>query len=462
MKLLTNILAWSESHPNENKTSHGDAANNGLASFSPAWQYLPAAAGTAAPSGAAVWGNFVFAVDATGTLHAFDAYPSENLTGAANSQGAETALSQYPLTSYDEIWNNASSSAGTGVSASTPTVASFKGVNYVFVEKKDGSVAAYNAVTGAAPAAFTLSGSGDGNFAGNAPGPTYYDGRLYAGQSDGTLHVYDLNETGVAIPVTLDSNQNVTGEVVTGAPAVGTLTSGNTNVLVAVVPTNANIYTVLLGARDEALKQFSTNGALVGYSINRLGSYDLNNIFADTNPLVAPPLLAYDYNGNVVTGVAANSTAPNPQDPLFPITNTQGYYTDWNMDFNAAAGNGPVGNPLDVNFISADSYGQLQNFANAAAVSAPASDRRGNYYYTETMQANSVTNSYVVGVANAPLHSNVHIKFRFRMPTTADGTAPLNWNYIDADNVNYAPLVGFHFVGAPVVDNQGNVYAAAV
>ncbi len=32
---------------------------------------------------------------------------------------------------------------------------------------------------------------------------------------------------------------------------------------------------------------------------------------------------------------------------------------------------------------------------------------------------------------------------------------------IDADGVNYAPLDGFQFVGAPVVDDQGFVYVAA-
>ena len=459
LKLLANIIAWSETHPNENKTSHGDASNTGLASFSPAWQYPVASgtAGTLTPSGAAVWGNFVFAVDATGVLRAFDAYPAENLTGGSTTDDGVTDYSAG--TSYDEIWDTGVSPAVTvGANASAPMVAAFKGVNYVFVEKSDGSVVCLNAITRAAApfdnSASTLPppASGGTFTGGNAPSPTFYDGRLYAGQANGTLHVYDLNE-GTSAVVPLEANPPLAGatEFVTGSPAVGTLANGDTNVLVAVVPTNFNIYTVLLGARNEPLKPYMLNGATVGYSINRLGRYDLNNIFADVNAV--PALQAYDYSGNS-QGVSANSTAPNPQDPLFAITGTLGYYTDWDMDFNAATGAGSgatTPTPVNLNYISADSAGELNSGTPTAAVmSAPAVDRHGDYYYTETNGANS----YLIGVTNALLRNSVHLKFRFLIPT---GTLT------DADSVTYdnSNIVGLHFVGAPVVDDQGNVYAAA-
>lgn len=470
LKLLTNIVELSETHPGENKTSHGNASDVGLASFSATWQYpVLGTTGTNIGSGAAVWGNFVFVTDAAGTLHAFDAFPSENLTGTADTNGKEQVpggVSQYPTTSYDEIWH-----ASIGVGASAPTVASFNGTNYVFVESRTGTVAVYNAVTGAAApfasqtAPYTLPGNGDGPFPVSAPSPTIYEGRVYAGQSDGKLHVHDLNETGAAVPVTLappsTTGGAVAAEPVVGPPAVGMITDGDTNVLVAAVSTPYNVYSVLAGGRNEPLKQYQVNNAITGYSINRSGRYDLSNIFADVSA-ITPPLLAYD-NGGYLLNVTANpSPAPNPQDPLFSITTNFSYYTDWNMDFAAAgsSGGGTMPTPVNLNYVSTSSYGQLQqgNGMNYATVSAPSVDRHGDYYFTET----NGLNSYLVGVTPAPLHNNVHIKFRFRMPTVADGS---NWNYIDAEGVNYnngvSSLLGYQFVGSPVTDDQGNVYALA-
>jgi len=481
LKLLANIITWSETHPNENKTSHGNASSAGLASFSPAWQYLPMTAGTNPPPGAAVWGNFVFAVDATGVLRAFDAYPSENLTGNANPAGAEqvtTGLSLYPMTSYDEIWNTSRFNSSL-VGASAPTVASFGGVNYVFVEKQDGTLVALNAVTGASAPFMLKTPPSGGTFTTNAPAPTFYDGRLYAGQSNGTMHVYDLNE-GTSAVVTLDPSTQAAGtsEPVTAAPSVGTLADGDTNVLVAVVPTTLNVYTVLLGGRNEPLSTFMVNGSLAGYHIDRTGRYYLGNIFADVNAATVPALLAYDYNGNV-SNTPAGNTAPSQQDPLFAITNNAGYYTDWNMDFGNATGTSTgstTPNQVNLNFISASNYDQRNTPVPAMLMSAPAIDRHGSYYYTETIMTSGTTggttgnytNSYLVGVTNASLYSHVRLKFRFRLPTTADASTWGPIPYVDADGVNYndtndnASLIGYHFVGAPVVDDQGNVYAAAI
>ena len=442
LKLLANILAWPESHPNGNKTSHGNASNPGLASFSPAWQ-VPVV-GTTAPSGAAIWGNFVFVTDAAGTLHAFDAYPSENLTGGSTTDDGITDYSTGK--SYDEIWN-----VSVGAGASAPTVAAFNNTNYVFVEKNDGSVAAYNAVTGAAGPTLTPPTSGS-SFPGTAPGPTYYDGRIYAGQANGTLDVYDLNE-GALVTTEVPLNPNPSsGESVTGAPAVGTLANGDTSVIVAVVSTNSNVYTVLLGARNEALKAYPNTTAIQGYSINRRGHYVLDNIFADTNANVVPSLLAYDYNGVENTTTANNAAPPSPQDPLFTITNPSGYYTDWDMDFKSAIGTGTPGVPVNLSYISASPYGEINSTTatpSSVTMSAPAIDRHSDFYYTET----NGTNSYLIGVHNAPLYTLAHLKFRFLMPTS-----PVT----DADGTNYAPLIGYHFVGAPVIDDQGNVYAAAI
>lgn len=484
LKLLANILTWSESHPSENKTSYGNASSTGLASFSPAWQYgvtTTPGATSVAPPGAAVWGNFVFAVDAHGILRAFDAYPSENLTGTANAFGAEQVmlgLSMYPTTSYDEIWETS-----VGTYASAPTVASFNGTNYVFIEKSDGTLAAFNAVTGAAFALPAAPVSSPGSFSQltvpvNAPSPTFYDGRLYAGQVNGTMHVYDLNGNPSAV-VTLNPSPPSSGtEPVTAAPSVGTLADGNTNVLIAVVPTTLNIYTVLLGGRNEPLVPYLSFGTQTGYSISRLGRYDLTNIFADTGA-TAPALLPYDFNGTVLMNTTLSTATTSSQDPLFGTTVTGGYFTDWNMNFAASASTNTPPYQVNLNYISASNSDAVSATpVPATFMSAPAIARNGDYYYTETQG----TNSYIVGVRNNPLYSRVQLKFRFRMPTTTDaatypvypvvGAAGVRWDYVDGDNVNYnntnynntgvsVSLVDYHFVGAPVVDDQDNVYVAA-
>ena len=470
LKLLTNMVELSETHPSENKTSHGNASGVGLASFSATWQY-PVTGTVAAPTApaAAVWGNFVFvtaddtplAGGSPGTLHAFDAFPSENLTNAlAAGSTNDDGLADFSTgTSYDEIWQ-----ASVGVGASAPTVASFNGVNYVFIESHTGAVAAFNAVTGAAGPTLTAPTSPSPAYptGTNAPSPTVYEGRVYAGQSDGKLNVYDLNEgTSAAVTLAPPSGNNALVEPVVGPPAVGMITDGDTNVLVAAVSTPYNVYSVLAGGRNEPLKQFLVNNAINGYSIDRLGRYDINNIFADV-AAVTPPLLPYDNGGNIVQNVAANpSPAPNPQDPLFSITTNFSYYTDWNMDFAAAAGNGTSPNPVNLNYVSATPYAVLNSSGPIqATMSPPVTDRHGDYYFTETAAATGgatagtagAVNSYLTGVTPAPLHNNVHLKFRFLIPQQP---------FTDAEGVVYNSLNGLHFVGSPVVDDQDNVYALA-
>ncbi len=464
LKLLSNIVTYAEAHPNGNKTSHGDASNTGLASFSPAWQFpVQSSNAVQPPPGAAVWGNFVFVTDATGTLHAFDAYPSENLTGTANGAGAEqiAPLSvQYPTTSYDDIWR-----LPLGANASAPTVASFNGTNYVFVELANGNVIARNAVTGAAGPTLTPPALPTGSTVytapaptypqsgvANAPSPTFYDGRIYAGQANGSLHVYDLNEgTSYFVPLNPTPPTGVgAAEPVTGAPAVGLLTGGDASVLTAVVPTQYNMYSVLLGARNEPLRAYTSGGTQTGYSINRSGRYDVANLFADTTS-IAPPLQAYDSNGIAQTFALTTTSPPSPQDPLFTTGIVGSYFTDWDMDFKNAVTSGGGTSQVNLNSISAFSYGEVNSTptSGATAMSAPAIDRHGNAYYTETNGANS----YVVAVGTAALHSNVRLNFRFLIPTAT--------GLVDADGVDYSPLLNYRFVGAPVVDDQGNVYAAA-
>ena len=474
LKLLSNILSWADTHPTENKTSHQNAAGPSSASFSAAWSKL--VNGSTAPPGAAVWGNYVYVTDAAGILHAFDAIPDESLTNTATADdGIPDFISATP-TPYDEVWN-----ARVGGNASAPTVASFGGTTYVFVEKADGSVVQYASVTGALVKTLTQPSTNptppkypQGGII-NAPTPTVYDGRVYAGQGDGSLFVYsvklaatDSAAGGVVIPV---DPTKVDIEYATAAPAVGLLGAGTiTNNIIALVPTSQNMNTVLLGGRNDPLTAFSGNGQFAGYNVNRTTRYRLFNLFVDLASF--PAGQAYDGNGNNQIAVSGG------QDPVFGSTNQfaggDDFYGDWDSDFRASTGQSggspSNGSTLTLHEIKALS---LANTIGGAIVSAPAIDRHGDYYYV----VNAGADSYLFGVHDDVQQRNVLVKFRFRLPRSGDSSAQnangSAWNNIDADNVNYnnintnpsdgssQNLMDFHFVGTPVVDGQGNVYVAA-
>ncbi len=498
LKFLSNVISWADAHPTENKTSHQNAAGPSSASYTAAWSYPDPSlsppnnqlAGATPPPGAAVWGNYVFVTDALGILRAFDAIPDEYLTaGASADDGVADFGDPLAPKPYDEVWH-----ASVGASASAPTVGTYNGSTFVFVEKADGSVLQLNAITGVlvktltppAPANGSAGTYPQGSVVVNAPAPTYYDGRIYAGQPNGDMYIYSLNDagsagtnngmTGVRIPVNPananPNNNSSNPEYVTAAPAVGVLASGtDANTIVAYVPTSQNMNTVLLGARNDPLVGYSANGQFLGYNVNRNTRYTpFNNLFVDTAS--TPPAKSYDAFGNNIFPVNAG------QDPVFSapagLTDAGAYSGDWDIDFRASTGpsnNGPSnGMTLTLHEINATSLANTQG--TGAVLSAPAIDRKGDYYYT----VNDGTNSYLFGVHDDIQQRSVRLKFRFRLPIANDPSAVdpngVAWNNVDADNVNYNStttnpngatnnLLGFHFVGAPVVDGQGNVYVAA-
>lgn len=474
LKFLSNAISWADTHPTENKTSHQNAAGPSSASFTAAWSYPLTSNATTPPPSAAIYGNFIYVTDAAGTLHAFDAIPSEGLTGMSADDGIQdfsnTTVTP-PATPYDEIW-----SANVRAGASAPTVASYGGATYVFVETANGSVQQFSSLN--TTAAKTYTAPGTTLFSGHAPAPTYYDGRIYAGQPDGTMFVIALSGSGSAAGGVIVPVDPTTGGVnssgsATASPAVGLLESGPvSNSIVALVPTTQNMNTVLLGARNDPLSLYNPNGQFGGFNVNRLARYSLFNLFVDAAS--SPAGRAYDSNGN--NGV----TITGSRDPVF-LSNTlpanvDDYFGDWDSDFAQSTmqgGNAQAG--LTLHEIKALS---LSNTAGGGAtLSAPAIDRHGDYYYV----VNAGDDSYLFGVHDDIAQRNVRIKFRFRLPkmgdiSTVNPTGGANWgnpgNAFDADNVNYNDpstkpdgalnsLTGYHFVGAPVVDGQGNVYVAA-
>ncbi len=481
LKFLSNVISWEDTHPSENKTSHQNAAGPSSASFTSAWSYQPtnATASSLAPPAAAIYGNYIYVTDSTGILHAFDAIPGEALTGyPVPLPSADDGIADFGSaapTPYDEIW-----STGATAGASAPTVATYGGATYVFVETANGSVQQFsnlNSTANAAPVK-TYTAPGTTLFSGHAPAPTYYGGRIYAGQPDGTMFVIGLGggsaSGGVIVPVDPTAGgQNSTASA-TASPAVSVLDSGPvSNSIIALVPTTLNMNTVLLGARNDPLSLYSPNGQFSGFNVNRLARYSLFNLFIDIASV--PVGRAYDSNGNNVVAVSGS------RDPVFASNNlpanVDDYFGDWDADFLQSTTQG--GNPqagLTLHEIKALSLSNTQG--GGSILSAPAIDRHGDYYYV----VNAGADSYLFGVHDDIAQRNVRIKFRFRLPQPNDsstvnptGSGP-NWgtpgNAFDADNVNYNDpstkadgtlnsLTGYHFVGAPVVDGQGNVYVAA-
>lgn len=490
-KFLSNMISWADAHPTENKTSHQNAAGPSSASFTAAWSYPDPAqgrtlGGSTAPPGAAVWGDYVYVTDSMGMLRAFDAIPDEALTAGTSADDGLPNSPDFGITTaptpYDEVWH-----MSVGAGASAPTVGSYGGNTFVFVEKVNGSVVQYKSVTGelvntlmppASGPAMTYPQPG----AVNAPAPTYYDGRIYAGQPDGTLFVFSLNGmgsaginsgvTGAVIPV---NPQTVTGEYATASPAVGLLASGSaTNSIVALVPTTQNMNTVLLGARNDPLVSHSPNGQFAGYNVNRNARYNLPNLFVDVASM--PAGRAYDSFGTLLASAGGQG-----QDPAFPATlqpsNVEDQFGDWDIDFVKSI---PPNSGLTLTLHEIKALSLANTLGGPATLSAPAIDRHGDYYYV----VNAGDDSYLFGVHDDIMQANVRLKFRFRLPKTPkpgdiSTVNPINgtqWsspgNAFDADNVNYAntttnpdgssrSLLDYHFVGAPVVDGQGNVYVAA-
>ncbi len=450
LRFLSNLISLAGTHPNENKTGRQNASNNDPASFAPAWAYPVTPPTTGAPDpppGAAVWGNFIYVTTygtgpggSTGTIHAFDAYPAEFLTAIGLADDGLPDFGASPPTAYDEIWHQ-----DVGPNASAPTVATYGSKTYVFVERADGSVLQFDTVQGTAgtpltpppaiPAATPYPNAG----VANAPAPVVYEGRVYAGQPNGDLFVYDIaGAAGYRVPLVLAPTQ---AEAVCGSPSVGVLADGNlTNDIVAIVPTTQNVYTVFLGAHADLLKEEN-------------GGYDVNRSRLRLYTLKLQSGLAYIYTST--SSVASANTSGTTPDFSPPPTLKGALYADYLALLEPATA--PIssfanGQTLDLNSVSDFSYGAVTNgiLPSTAVVSAPATDRNGDLYYT----VNAGGNSYLFGVHQDPQFQNVKVKFRFRLPKAGEAIT-------DGDGVSYAGLEGAQFVGAPVIDGQGFVYAAA-
>ena len=331
----------------------------------------------------------------------------------------DVSLAERP---YDEVWN-----ANVGPNASAPTVASSGGRTYVYVEEADGSVHPFDAVNGTAGAALKSPAPNAGATTypsvgvTNAPAPVVYEGQIYAGQPNSDLLVGPVaGGNGLRVPLVPTPT---TPEAVCGSPSVGVVADGNlANDTVAIVPTTQNVYTVFLGAHADLLQPVAN-----GYNVNR-SRLRLYNLKLQSGS-------AYTYTGGSLSNTV--NTAGNPD---FSYSTTNGTLPTGYGDYlalldPATAANSSFANnqTLNLNQISDFSYGAVTNGGGgtAAVVSAPATDRNGDLYYT----VNAGGNSYLFGVHQDPQFQNVKVKFRFRLPKAGEAIT-------DGDGVNYTSLEG--------------------
>lgn len=451
LKFLCNIISWGGGHSHEHQNSHQTGETpSALPSPVRSWNYVPTTGGpyTSNMPGATLNGNFVYSMDSAGTLHAFDLYPYEDLDGDGKP---DDGLADYSLgSSCDEVWHVPASGPTAGNSA--PTVATPAGTVFVFVEGLNGSINQYTANTTTTPAATSVKTAAGQSFAaGPAPAPTYYEGRLYASEPDGSLFVNDFTSGRSAsggVSVKLAAVGGGTSPVIpTGAPAVGALastgaSSGTTpqsTDIVAMVPTNYGLYSLFLGARGEQLAGTGT-------------SYTANH---------TPGMAVIDVNAPSRAYSLTMATAPANdyanKEPLVPTS------TPPSRTFTGTPTNTPVYADYDVDFSTksasltrtAVTYGGANPVATGTG-STPALDRFGNAYYfaSEPSTAPYTAASYTVLACFHDAPSGPRLLWRFRLP---GGTEAIT----DADGTNYAALSGFTFQGKPVVDSRGFVYALA-
>ena len=467
LKLLTDILVWDTAHPTEHKNSHQSSQSRSTISpaVTPIWNFaglLPPSGGGTYPTttptpGAAINGNYVYVRTADGVLRAFNAEPGTDILGSGiPDAGALDFVKGYP---YDEIWDSSGTPAGSfpGISgpltlqdanASAPTVATVhaNGADraFVFIENSSGNVQVADAISGAA---FALKGSaGAGTYTSPAPAPTVYGGHVYAGQADGRLFVYDFTggsaKSGAELTI-----PNGGGQII-ASPTVGVIRNnvpagGYADDIVAAVSTVTGVTTLQLGSRRDPLMNAGglyTPSAVGSTPISfDVGSTPLPQSFSLTPGTGYPlPIGSPSPAAGPATGFSISPTPPQPGP----------FYGSYDVDFSG----GSVPRRATFSVGSAIGAGTPATF-----VSAPALGPNGNLYYTvNATSGNGVDSSLVCAHDNKVQADQELMRWRYRLPF-ATGEQVTS----DADGNNDGDLVGFQFVGAPVVDTRGNVFALA-
>jgi hypothetical protein len=497
LKLLVDIISWAtgtadtDGVDNRREGSQLSAIDGGVSrewlypdpGFAPA---NPFNGGIPTPTPAAISGNIAYVSDGNGYLHAFDIDPPESLSGVLNGDDGGAGIDFFTGlafnndlsqgTSYDELWDVKPAGAAR---LSAPTVANLPGVGAcVFVEGDDGTVYSYVAGTTLTPGpTFAAARSGGGTvtpYSGQAPIPPYalppvppapavYDGRLIAGQPDGTVMVDDLANGNNAYLFNLDSGLGGLPDTtpVIASPAVASIPNrdamnfGGADII-AYITTEQNTWGVFLGGRDEEVQP---EAGLVGFDVSAaMDQKLLGGDFAGVNiinppedPLFAPQPAVYYNPGFGNQGFVAPNYAGPPGLVVNP-TPVGNQAPPFFSDYDITAPNGTttsVSRTKITALISTTAAGATINDILPAGGAAVGPD---NTVFM-TVNEPSANSAYIEAVSeqNSSLGNpgNV-IKWRFAMVNTGP----------DASGISYA-FAGYRFIGAPVVDGN-TAYALAL
>lgn len=349
------------------------------------------------------------------------------------------------------------------------------------------------------------------------PAPIVYEHRIFATEPNGQLFISDLLGTPytgnpyTGTPATGFSDSGgttytadpLTGtEVGMGSPVVG-IVHDDCNNIVAAYTTNRGLYTILCGARGEKLVDagFDPSGDRL-YATKLAGSAPMNS--SNTNGTIDPYPASYGLYtlspGGVKQYITLSATTPIDQTGqhfVVPSTGTGGTITDpgagevfadydvnWNLSQFSETTNSPLTSQgaldrLMVGYANSTLTTSGSGGAYATMMSSPTMDQNGDIFYIDNFSSsNGAPDTSVTCLRDAYQVGNSKLRWRYRLPTAND----FNWFVAQASTSNtqtglkdaagrdysligngFGPNVAdqYWFVGTPVIDSRGSVYAAA-
>jgi hypothetical protein len=497
LEFLVNLISYATSSQTTggNTRGNGNQGGNISGALDSSWNY-PLQNGI--PEGIATFGRFAFTTDNLGNVSSFNVNPSSPVYPTDNVNGDDGVPDLSAGASYDQIWT--AHPAGGPLSAPVVALLPFQTQNnpalaVVLIQDQYGNVYGYDATADPGSGTsytqptykFKLGSSSGTAFqtispttgAVIVPGPTYYRGELLAPQPSGVVDVYQAPFTSGATPAFTFSiiYTDLTGPLLAASiPNLDTTGYGGEDIVAYAVSASQGINTYELGARDEhlpnpqspsnqpnqpnpsqatnpfqasthnwpgistdPLTNTSEDGYFVGgnWALNYAESNETNGAFANV------------FDETVTNAEASNLTVSVPED-------SSDIYVDFDL---APPQNSP---PLRTTIVAVpqDSSASSGLQVLGAAIGAD------NIIYTTVNESGTVNGSPALGYIEAineqapVVDSPSGITWRFLLDGTSPAAGQTADSVVDADGIGY-DFSGYQFIGAPVVGNNGVVYALA-